>query len=365
MGSLYIHIPFCLTKCAYCDFLSIPFDDALSRRYVEALKKELRLRGGRTLKTLYLGGGTPTVLSAEALGEIFRIVREYFDLSPGAEVTVEANPGTLDRKKTKALLSLGVNRLSIGVQSFDDSELRTLGRCHTAREAFKAIKSSPVPNLSIDLIYGIPGQSMRSWRRTAELALEAGPMHISSYELTAEHGTQFYEDLAKGRLSAPPESLVIEMFEHGREAFEEAGLMHYEISNFARPGFECRHNLNYWKRGEYIGVGAGAHSFEDGRRSRNTGYVFKYIEMLSRGALPVEESAEVTAEEEIKELIFLGLRMTRGIDIRKMGFLLEASGELIGEGLLGIEDGRLRLTRKGLLLANVVAVSLFEKLGLG
>ncbi len=364
MGSLYIHIPFCLTRCTYCDFLSIPFNEGLARKYVEALKREIRLRGGRTLKTLYVGGGTPTVLGTDALWEIFRTVHEYFELSPGAEITVEANPGTMDTEKPKALLGFGVNRLSIGVQSFDDAELRLLGRCHTAMEALRAVESPCFQNFSVDLIYGIPGQSMESWRRTVELALRAKPTHISSYELTAEQGTRFYDDLMRGAVEIPPEPLIVEMFEHGVDAFARAGLGHYEISNFARRGFECRHNLNYWKRGEYIGLGAGAHSFEDGRRFRNTGYVFKYIEMLSKGVLPVEESKAVTAEEEIKELIFLGLRMTRGINIKKMGFLAEAAEELVDEGLMKIEDNRLKLTRKGLLLSNAVVVRLFEKLGL-
>ncbi len=364
MGSLYIHIPFCVSKCVYCDFLSVPFDGAVANRYVEALKREIRLRGGRSLKTLYIGGGTPTVLSIENLAEILRTVYDYFELSPGAEVTIEANPGTIAKNKTKALASLGVNRLSIGVQSFDDAELRLLGRCHTASEAFKAAKSPGIQNFSLDLIYGIPGQSMRSWSRSVELALESGPSHISSYELTAEPGTPFYEDIVNGRLTPPEESLVVEMFQYAVEAFEENGLMHYEISNFAKPGFECRHNLNYWRRGEYIGMGAGAHSFEDGRRSRNTSYVFKYIEMLSKGVIPTEESVEVTANEEIKEIIFLGLRTTKGIDIKKMGFLVDAAGGLIDEGLMSIEDGRLKLTQKGLLLSNSVVVNLFEKLGL-
>jgi oxygen-independent coproporphyrinogen-3 oxidase len=364
MGGLYIHIPFCLAKCAYCDFLSIPFDEGVARRYVEALKREIRLRGGRTLKTLYVGGGTPTVLGADALGEIFRTVREYFEISPGAEITVEANPGTVDAEKAGALSDFGVNRLSIGVQSFDDAELRFLGRCHTAMEAIRAVESSGFQNFSVDIIYGIPGQSMETWRRTVELALWANPTHISSYELTAEQGTKFYDDLMGGEVELPPEPLVVEMFDFAVDAFARGGLEHYEISNFARRGFECRHNLNYWKRGEYIGLGAGAHSFEDGRRSRNTGYVFKYIEALSKGLLPVEDSAAVTAEEEIKEIIFLGLRMTRGLSVKKMGFLAEAAEELVDEGLMRIEDDRLRLTRKGLLLSNAVVVRLFEKLGL-
>ena len=364
-SSLYIHIPFCLTKCDYCDFLSVPFDEAVVKRYLKALNREIRLRGGRTLKTVYIGGGTPTMLSPEAFEDIFKTIRDYFELSPGAEITVEANPGTLDRKKTGALVGLGVNRLSIGVQSFSDAELRILGRCHTAREALRALKSPSVSNISLDLIYGIPGQTMKSWRQTVERAIEAGPMHVSAYELTAEADTPFYEALIEGSLKSPPEALVVEMFEYAIEAFGENGLHHYEISNFARQGFECRHNLNYWRRGEYLGLGAGAHSFEDSRRSKNTGYVFKYIEMLSKGALPVEESVGVSAEDEIKEIIFLGMRMTRGINIKKMGFLAKAAGELIEDGLMFIEDEHLRLTRRGLLLSNAVAVSLFEKLELG
>jgi oxygen-independent coproporphyrinogen-3 oxidase len=364
-GSLYIHVPFCLTKCSYCDFLSIAFDEAVARRYLEALRREIRLRGGRKIETVYVGGGTPTVLSIDAIEEIFKTVSDYFEIEKDAEITIEANPGTLDAEKTKALADLGVNRLSIGVQSLNDKELRFLGRCHTAAEALKAIESPGFDNFSVDLIYGIPGQSMRSWQSTLKRALSSGPSHISAYELTAEPGTPFYEDMESGRVELPPEALVVEMFEQGLETFEKNGLLHYEISNFARPGLECRHNLNYWKRGDYVGLGAGAHSFEGGRRMKNTGYVFKYIESLSKGLLPVEESVDVSAEDEIKEIIFLGLRMTRGIDASKMRFVADAAEELIEDGLMSIEGGRLKLTRKGLLLANAVAVSLFEKLGLG
>jgi oxygen-independent coproporphyrinogen-3 oxidase len=362
---LYIHIPFCLSKCSYCDFLSINFDEAVAKRYVEALKREIRLRGGRRLDTIYVGGGTPTVLRPEAIEDIFRTISDYFEFSRDVEVTIEANPGTLTPEKTRALASLGVNRLSVGVQSFNDEELRLLGRCHTAREAMKAIESPGFENFSVDLIYGIPGQDMRSWRETVKRALGAGPTHISSYELTAEAGTPFFESITSGEMEAPPESLVVEMFEYGIDAFAKRGLAHYEISNFARPGMECRHNLNYWKRVEYLGVGAGAHSFEGGRRSRNTGYVFNYIESLSKGSLPVEEATDVSADDEIKEIIFLGLRMTRGINVKKMRFIADAAKDLIEDGLLCIEGGRLKLTRKGLLLANAVAVDLFEKLGLG
>jgi oxygen-independent coproporphyrinogen-3 oxidase len=191
-GSLYIHVPFCLTKCSYCDFLSIAFDEAVARRYLEALRREIRLRGGRKIETIYIGGGTPTVLSINAIEEIFKTVSDYFEIAKDAEITIEANPGTLDAEKTRALAGLGINRLSIGVQSFNDKELRFLGRCHTAEEALNAIESPGFDNFSVDLIYGIPGQSMRSWQSTLKRALSSGPAHISAYELTAEPGTPFY-----------------------------------------------------------------------------------------------------------------------------------------------------------------------------
>ncbi len=363
-GSLYIHIPFCPSKCSYCDFLSIDYDEGMARRYVEALKKEVRLLGGNSFQSVYVGGGTPTVLSAGLLEEVFGVVFEHNAVSPGAEITVEANPETIDRAKSASLRALGINRISLGVQSFSDAELKSLGRRHTARQAVKAIESLGVENFSLDLMYGIPGQTLRSWEKTVRQALVLGPKHISAYELTPEPGTPFFESLAGGAAALPPENRVVRMFEGALEAFETEGFIHYEVSNYAMPGFECRHNMNYWLRGEYLGLGAGAHSFTGGRRIRNTGYVFKYIEMLSKGELPVEESVQVSAEDEIKEIIFLGLRMTRGINIRKIGFLKDAAREFIDGGFMQSDNEYLRLTKRGLMVSNSVITGIFDKLGL-
>jgi oxygen-independent coproporphyrinogen-3 oxidase len=363
-GCLYIHVPFCIRKCVYCDFPSIPFDRALSESYVEALIQEIRLRAGGRLGTVYMGGGTPTVLSVEALGEVFRAIREGFDLEPDAEITVEANPGTLDEAKIGALLGLGANRISVGVQSFKDRELSVLGRLHTALQAERTLKALKGENFSIDLIYGIPGQGLEDWRYSVSRALSFGPEHVSAYELTPEEGTPLFRMLKGGVLRLPDEEEVIGMMGYAIDALGSAGYGHYEISSYALPGRASRHNLNYWERGEYVGLGPGAHSFVGKRRWKNTEDVLKYIGLLSAGTLPREEETEVTPEEALRERVFLGLRKTEGIDLKGPGLaaLAEASRELAGDGFLEVDGGRLRLTRKGLLLYNQVMVRLLGKL---
>jgi oxygen-independent coproporphyrinogen-3 oxidase len=363
---LYIHIPFCARKCLYCDFLSVPFDRPLSERYVAALAEEIRLRAeeGEPLETLYIGGGTPTVLEAGQLARVFEALRESFDFQPGAEVTVEANPGTVDAGKVDSLLSLGVNRISLGVQSFSDRELRALGRTHTASDAEKALGLLRGRNFSVDLIYGIPGQDLKTWGESVSRAMEAGPAHVSAYELTPERGTPLYAALESKEVSLPSEDAAVEMFLLARERLEAAGYGHYEISNYALTGRQCRHNLNYWRRGRYLGLGAGAHSFDGKRRTKNTGDLAAYIDALSRGRPPVEETAVLGAEDALKELVFLGLRETRGIRAEgPAGALLAgAASELMEEGLMESEGGRLRLTLKGMLLSNSVFVRLFERI---
>lgn len=348
----------------YCDFPSIPFDRALSERYVEALIREIRLRAGGRLRTVYIGGGTPTVLSVKALKEVFRALREGFDLEPDAEITVEANPGTLDEGKTGALIGLGVNRISVGVQSFRDRELSVLGRVHTALEAERTLKALEGEHFSIDLIYGIPGQSLEDWRYSVTRAQSFGPEHVSAYELTPEEGTPLFRMLKGDILRLPDEEEVIGMMGYAIDALGRAGYGHYEISSYALPGRASRHNLNYWERGEYMGLGPGAHSFNGQRRWKNTDDVMKYIAFLSAGTIPKEEETEVTPEEALREQIFLGLRKTGGIDVRGPGLraLAEASRELAGDGFLEVEGGRLRLTRKGLLLYNQVMVRLLREL---
>ena len=428
---IYIHIPFCIRKCLYCDFLSVTYNESLAKAYTDALCKELILKKdiAGELKTVYVGGGTPSILPEECFGQLFKCLKENFKFSDSPEITIEANPGTVDKSKIDAMLSLGVNRLSIGVQSFNDDELKTLGRIHTSDEALRAIelvKNSGIKNFSIDLIYGIPGQTLDSWKKTVSKAVELSPAHISSYELTLEEGTPLYEMIkseetnpssppfAKGGMVAsgdsprrggflanikmPDEDLVLSMYNYAIDYLESKGYEHYEISNFAfsefsenhphlnpppsavpstcgrglggggKAAFRCLHNLNYWDRGEYIGAGAGAHSFIRGFRSKNTDDIRRYIKDLNKGIIPEAESTEIKRGEAIKEFIFLNLRKTEGISLAKAKELgLDMPGvckELIEEGYLEINGDYLRLSRKGLIISNSIIVRLFEVLGL-
>lgn len=395
---LYIHIPFCIRKCIYCDFLSFAYDESLAKRYVDALCKELELKKDRaiTLKTVYIGGGTPSVLPEECFVQLFKCLQENFKYYP-IEITVEANPGTLDESKLKALISLGINRMSLGIQSFNDNELKTLGRIHTSEEGIKAIKmikNAGLRNFSIDLMYGIPGQTIKTWKESISRTVDFFPAHISSYELTPEKGTPLYEliepapplayplakgghrgviDLEKGKFSSeikmPDEELVLDMYNNAIDYFLENGYEHYEISNFALPGHRCIHNLNYWDRGEYAGAGVGAYSFVKNIRFRNTDDLNRYIHDLKEGRLPVIDSSEIKQEDAIKEFIFLGLRKTDGLSLlkaKKLGIdIIVASKKLAEEGYIKMEDDYLRLTRKGIVISNEIIVKIFENLRLG
>jgi len=324
-----------------------------------------------TLRSLYIGGGTPALLSDKSFVQLFRCLKDNYNFSSDIEITVEANPGTIHGSKIDTIISLGVNRLSIGVQSFNDNELKTLGRIHDSEEALRSIetiKNAGIKDFSIDLMYGIPGQTMDSWQDSISKAVKLSPAHISSYELTPEEHTPFFKLLETHKISIPDEELVLEMYNHAIDYLAGFGYEHYEISNFALPEFKCIHNLNYWNRGEYIGAGAGAHSFIDKMRSGNIKDINVYIEQLNNGVIPETESTKLTSEETLKEFIFLGLRKTEGISISKSqetGLnIIDASGALINEGLVEIAKDYLRLTRKGIVISNTVIVKLFEKLGL-
>ncbi len=330
----------------------------------------LKKDSAKALKTIYIGGGTPSVLPEENLIQLFRCLRDNFKFFP-IEITVEANPGTISESNIITLLYLGVNRISIGVQSFNDDELKTLGRIHTSEEAAKSIsiiKEAGIRNFSIDLIYGIPGQTLETWEETLSKAISLSPTHISSYELTPEKGTPLYGMIKSKNIQMPDEGLVIDMYNYAIDYLVSNGYEHYEISNFALPGFRCIHNLNYWDWGEYIGAGAGAHSFIRGYRSRNTDDISRYIEDLNKNIIPEIESVEIKCEDAIKEFIFLGLRKTEGISIMKteeLGLNIpDACKELIDEGYVKVSDNYLSLTRKGLVISNTIIVRLFEKLRL-
>jgi oxygen-independent coproporphyrinogen III oxidase len=370
---LYIHIPFCIRKCVYCDFYSLPYDELAAGKYVESLCRELSIRkkeAGR-LKSIFIGGGTPTLLSDDCFRYLFEALRRDFIFCDDIEVSVEANPGTVNPEKIANLLSIGVNRISRGIQSFRDGELKTLGRIHTADEALAAVhslKSAGLANFSLDLIYGIPGQSPETWKETLSAAAGLSPTHISSYELTPEEGTPLFMSISSQAVRMPGEETVLDMYGCAIDFLQGRGFEHYEISNFALPGSRCRHNFNYWERGDYIGAGAGSHSFIKGVRSQNIADIAEYIRSLSGNIIPQTGKIRITEEESLKELIFLGLRKTEGIDsedaIKVRPDFTSACTELIENGYLAYSDGKLRLTRKGLPVSNMVIVRLFGLLGL-
>lgn len=361
--ALYIHIPFCIRKCLYCDFVSIPFDRTIAERYLFALDAELGMRESGTLDTLYIGGGTPTIITPEMTKQLFQSIRTNFAIAPSAEVTVEANPGTVNPCRLKLLRDCGVNRISLGVQSLNNIELKTLGRAHTSDEAVSAveiIKGAGFENFSIDLMYGIPGQTLQDWMNTVQEAISLGPRHISAYELTPEPDTPIFNALAEGSIALPDEDTVIEMFDRADDAFEKAGLRHYEISNYALAGFECRHNLNYWQRGRYVGAGVGAHSFINDDRIENTEDIKEYIEMLEAGKLPIVETRRLTPKDESAERVFLGLRLAEGIEVDDSSRFKT----LENAGLIVSINNRIRLTRKGMTVSNAVMVEVMELMGL-
>jgi oxygen-independent coproporphyrinogen III oxidase len=368
VSSLYIHIPFCVKKCVYCDFFSVPYDESLAKAYTDALCKELHLRsiGADCLKTVYIGGGTPSLLPDECFIRIFSCLRDHYQFSYDAEISVEVNPGTLNQAKVDLIRSLRINRVSLGVQSFNDDELKVLGRIHTSDDAvycLDLIRNSGFDNFSVDLMYGIPGQSMDSLRKTIAEAVECMPTHISTYELTFEEGTSICNTMKK-----PEEDLILDMYNHAIDYLADHSYEQYEISNFARSGFQCVHNLNYWDRGGYIGAGAGAHSFVNGIRSSNVKDIYHYVERLNSNLIPEIESISISPEDTLKESLFLRLRKREGMNIteaKKLGLDIITSGkELLEEGYLEIKDGCLRITRNGISLTNAVIIRLFANLGL-
>ena len=365
---LYIHIPFCLKKCIYCDFYSVSDSKLIIGPYMTALCKELEMRKEYIgeLRGIYIGGGTPSILKEEDIATIMDKIRSTCRISAEAEITSEANPGTLTESGIKGLLNAGINRISIGVQSLSDKELSLLGRMHNAAEAiaaFTTARAGGFRNISLDLIYGIPGQDLITWKKTLKKVVSLHPEHISTYELTPEKNTVLYEQLEEGRLNLPDEDEVAQMYYEAIDMLTEAGYEHYEISNFALPGLQCRHNLNYWDRGEYLGIGAGAHSFLDGRRISNVCDVRQYIHDVELGALTIEEETLITGREELEETLFLGLRKTDGFDIALIPadiaeHLKVALDDLSHQGLLDLSGGHIKLTRKGLIICNSVIVRL-------
>jgi len=385
-AALYVHIPFCIRKCAYCDFNSYPGMEDLFQPYVDALTSEIRTTSARypdvRVPTIFFGGGTPTVLSGEQLSGLLGEILGSFRVDSDAEITIEANPGTLllsisGTLPNHPLLKGGVmsfNRLSLGVQSFDDEELRRLGRIHTsdeAVEAFRQAREAGFRNISIDLMYGVPGQTVESWKRTLGRALDLAPEHISLYSLSIEAGTPFHEMNRAGALQLPGDEAEADMYEAAIQTLVDAGFAHYEISNFARPGFQCRHNITYWKNEPYFGFGAGATSFLNGVRSTRVADVPEYIRRISEGMPPVVFEEHAIGIDAMGETMFLGLRLLEGVNIedfrRRYGETpTEAFPSVIPglkeRGMIEETGGFIRLTHHGLFFGNDV----FEEfVGLG
>jgi len=371
-AGLYIHVPFCLRKCRYCDFISYPYSGAAAGEYLGALKQEMALYGealaneDKVFSTVFIGGGTPTCLPAEHLSAVLERLQGVFTLLPGCEITVEANPGTVDEHTFKVLKAAGVNRLSLGVQSFDDSLLRALGRVHTAAEAeaaFWAARSAGFDNINLDLIFGIPGQSAAIWGETLRRVARLGPEHVAAYSLQVEEGTPLALSIEKGEISACPEELELLMYWQVIDLLKRTGFVHYEISNFARPGCESRHNLGYWRNHLYLGLGPAAHSNLGGRRFANETSLTRYREHLAGGEFPVAEWENISLEVEMAETLFMGLRLLEGIRLADFQQRFSRKAEemysseisrLAGMGLITLDCGFLRLTKKGLPLANEV-----------
>lgn len=357
-SSLYIHIPFCLKKCNYCSFYSINWNQGIESLYLKLILKEMELTKefSHLLETLYIGGGTPSCLSIESLEKLFVSLRENFKTKNDIEFSIEINPATVDKEKLNLMRSYGINRLSIGVQSLNDRELSFLGRIHSSDDALKTVDlavNEGFDNISIDLIYGIPGQILKSWKTTLNKLVTRDIQHISCYELSIDRHTKIAKELDSGNFFLPPEDETVAMYEFATEFLESRGFKKYEISNFAQPGFQCRHNINYWSAVPYLGIGPSAHSFIDRKRFHNPSNLFSYAEHLINGKLAWINDYTVDKTEELKERVFLGLRMKDGV-ILTNPCIIEMLGSPEYKKLISISGNRVRLTDKGMILSNEI-----------
>ncbi|MGC9319715.1 MAG: radical SAM family heme chaperone HemW [Armatimonadota bacterium] len=371
--SVYVHLPFCARKCHYCDFNSRPASLELRSAYLSALRAEIALQadvlGRQPVRTIYFGGGTPTLYRASDLSALLGAITGRCAIEPRAEVSIEANPESADEAKLRALREAGFNRLSLGAQSFDDGELELLGRGHTSGDtvrAASAARRAGVENLSLDLIYALPGQAVAGWRRTLAQALALEPEHISAYGLELAEGTRLFARWQAGEIEPVAEAEHLAMREVTRELCEEAGLRRYEISNYARPGFECRHNITYWRNEPYLGLGAGAWSYLEGVRRANLQRPAEYVAALEGGEDPVAYTERLAPDDALAEAVMMGLRMAEGVEVAALeaAYGSERVSELMGRaeplaemGLVEVGD-RLRLTEAGEPLHGEVVVRL-------
>lgn len=378
--SLYIHIPYCISKCPYCDFNSHVVAEIPEVNYTDALVRELDHYGdlddwrGRTVQSIFFGGGTPSTFKPQSIGKLLAWVAATFPVNLDCEITLEANPGTVDSDKFFGYRDAGVNRVSVGVQSFQSKLLKFLGRVHSAGEARKAldiVRRAHFENFSLDLIYAIPGQTLEELEAELDAALSFQPPHLSAYNLTFEEGTPFHHEYRAGRMQSLSEEEEIAMAELIEKKFSAAGLLRYEISNYARRGWHSRHNVNYWRGGDYLGLGAGAHSYRQddsgppsGRRWSNEKNPGRYMMQVTKSRHAVVEKEEIGGSKAAGEFMFLGLRMIEGVSVKKFRARFgKAPAEMysrirdwIDADVMEEKRGHLRLTPKGLMLANSIFV---------
>ena len=364
--SAYVHIPFCTQICYYCDFSKVFIKNQPVDSYLEHLLQEFHSYDIQKLRTLYIGGGTPTALSASQLEILLEGLTKNLDLSMLEELTIEANPGDLDADKIAVLQNSAVNRVSLGVQTFDDKMLKKIGRNHTEKDIYENIdrlKLAGFDNISIDLIYALPGQTMEQVKDNVAKAVALDIPHMSLYSLILENHTVFMNRMRRGKLPLPREELEAEMFEYIISELERAGFEHYEISNFSKPGFESRHNLMYWDNAEYYGIGAGASGYVNGVRYKNHGPIRHYLKAVVEGNARIHKE-HLSPREQMEEEMFLGLRKKTGVSITRFEEKFGTSFEdlygqvvrnLCHQGLLQVEGTQIRMTKKGLFLGDTVA----------
>lgn len=389
---LYIHIPFCARKCAYCDFLSFAAPERVYRDYMDKLMEEICGQGPNfqeyRVSTIFVGGGTPSILPADLIMELFATLSENFDISPDAEITMEANPGTLTMEKLEVYRQSGVNRLSIGLQSADDKELKYLGRIHSYDsflKSYQRARQAGFQNINVDLMSALPGQDVHSWKNTLKKVMMLRPEHISAYSLIIEEGTPFYERFGEPDSAStapktaaevaaraavmtlpdlPDEDTDREMYHLTKEMMAEHGYERYEISNYAKKGYECRHNIGYWTGVEYLGLGLGASSYTYGYRYHNTENLQEYLSLnLYEGGAAARDIEELSLEDKMEEFMFVGLRMMKGVSgsefLERFGQNMwnvygDALKKLEQQGLIEVEAPMVRLTELGIDVSNVV-----------
>jgi putative oxygen-independent coproporphyrinogen III oxidase len=373
---IYIHVPFCLGRCNYCAFVTNPHDIELEELYVLAVTKEMNLWSDMAgpeprvthleADTIYVGGGTPSLLKPQLLALLIESCESAFRVSPDSEITIEVNPATVTRQSLRLLKEAGVNRVSLGIQSFDDAELKAMGRRHTSKQAvasFEDLRAAGFDNVSVDLIAGFPGQSRESLRASLSQALKLGPEHLSVYLLEVKTGTPLDQMIRAGTIAGPDEDLAADMYEDIREFALKAGFEHYEISNFALPGRHARHNMKYWQDELFLGLGAAAHGMTGQHRYANFDNQVDYEAALDRGNRPFAALDRLTPEVRFKDALIMGLRLVNGVDLAVLGrryevdaaaFVRETTGDLEDAGLLTFNGTRVSLTDRGRLLSNTV-----------